>query len=617
MFRRNAELVPGPPAEGLRFVASTADAIDMGGWREALSHAPDAIDMSAARALMLNHDPNRIVGSLRACAVEDGARLCGGADLMPGSRMESGVTVADAVASGALRGISIGYTYDRADAAFDEKTRTVRVSKWRLLEVSLTPIPADPAASLRSRSLPFDLGKSMPTEATNPPTIDPREASKRIAAHAEACGLRASDYLHLDEPAAMAAIISAAGEKIRAAVPAPAAPVVAATIDYDEADKQVAAVTEALMVRCGVAPAKPGNPYAGRKLRQMSAIYAERIGIRSARDWNDKDQANFFLGYRDQIPSLRRDAANQTTASFTSFVFLDAINKVVAKGFEMAPRGLISASGAKIYGEQTVPDFKTYYLGGMAVGNLVETPENIAFPELTVTEGVYSSSAKMWGGTLSLTTQALINDDTSSFDRALRQAGAIAQKTIDRRLVQKFLRGTATTDASTWTNNTTSGCTPVFTTGDTLAAARANIGKANAALGVKIGLDGNPTANLARFLFAGPTSGLYLGGLLNQAAGQQVSNTGQFELVISPWLEATTITGYSTTSYYAVADPMLVDGLMLTKISGFESIQVQEFDSGAVGARKWKLWLPFEADLFHAANSAGTDIIYGAQQATT
>ncbi len=223
----------------------------------------------------------------------------------------------------------------------------------------------------------------------------------------------------------------------------------------------------------------------------------------------------------------------------------------------------------------------------------------------------------MWGGTLSLSLQALVNDDTGAFDSSLRRAGAIAQKSRERRLVQKFLRGVATTDASTWTSNTTSGCTPVYTTGDTIAAARANIGKANAALQQKIGLDANPTGNMAKFYLAGPTAGLYLAGLLNQASGQVVANSGMAELVVSPWLEATTITGYSTTSYYVIADPNLVTGLVLSELAGLNGPQVMEYDAGSTIARNWKIFDAFEADLFWAANSAGTSTIFGAQQATT
>jgi hypothetical protein len=89
------------------------------------------------------------------------------------------------------------------------------------------------------------------------------------------------------------------------------------------------------------------------------------------------------------------------------------------------------------------------------------------------------------------------------------------------------------------------------------------------------------------------------------------------ELVITPWLENSSLTGNSTTTYYVLADPMMVTTLMLSKVSGYENIQVQEYDAGAVGARKWKLWLPFECDLFWGANATPTNVIPGAQQATT
>ena len=169
---------------------------------------------------------------------------------------------------------------------------------------------------------------------------------------------------------------------------------------------------------------------------------------------------------------------------------------------------------------------------------------------------------------------------------------------------------------STWTGNTTAAPLTA-TTNDQVIAARANLAKVESALMQKLGLDGNPTGNMAAFYLAGPTAGLYLAGLLNQAPGQIVANSGQAELVVSPWLEAATITGYSTTSYYVVADPALVDGLILTELAGLNGPQVMEYDQGSTLARGWKIFDAFEADLFWAANAAGTNIIFGAQQATT
>jgi HK97 family phage prohead protease len=623
MFKRSARMDQMPADGKLPMVASTDAPMDMGGWREVLSHADGAVDYGAATALLLNHDPNRLVGPLRDCGTDAKSFRCA-AELLPNAKMESGVLVEDAIKSGALRGISVGYTYTQDNTSWDEKSRTLTVNKWRLLECSLTPIPMDSDSGLRcARAVPFDLDKQPPApvadnskerhmaEPVNPPAADAgaiRAEAQEVATLARSLNLDAAEYVTLSKVDAQAKMLEAVAKRSADAHKEPVAKV---QMLSEECDKHAAGIADAYQARCLGGKAKDGNPYAGRSLLEMAQRFARSQGFKTE-DWTRKDAAHFVLGEMSQVRGARD--ANIIVASFPNFVMADVITKIVARGFEAAADSGLS----RVYETQIVPDFKQFTIGGLGTGNLQETAENVAFPELAKSEGYFNAQVKMWGGTLSLSLQALINDDTASFDRSLRQAGAIAQKTIEKRVIQKFLRGTASTDASTWTNNTTSGCTPVFTTADTLAAARANIGKAKAALMQKIGLDGNPTGAMGRFILAPPTAGIYLGSLLGQAPGQTVANaSGQMELIVSPWLEASTVTGYSTTSYYVVADPMLVTGLVLSKISGYESIQVQEYDAGAVGARKWKMWLPFEADLVSMANSAGTTIIAAAQQATT
>jgi hypothetical protein len=245
----------------------------------------------------------------------------------------------------------------------------------------------------------------------------------------------------------------------------------------------------------------------------------------------------------------------------------------------------------------------------------------MTFPELDKAEGVYNSNAAMWGGTLSLSLQALVSDDTASFERLLRMAGPIADKTIDRRVFQKLLMGTSAAEAtSTWTNNTTSGGSLVYTTADLAAAARAKLGLVRAALINKVGKDGNPYGNAPRFLVVPVTREMEALGItggsgpaLQAGVAQQASS---LEVVASPWLEASALTGYSTTSYYLIADPGEVTALVLSKVRGFETVQVMPYDAGAVASFNWKLFLPFEADLVYDL-VAGTKYFPGAQQGTT
>ena len=629
----------------LSMLASTADAVDWAGWREVLMHAEGSIDATAARALLINHDPNQIAGRLTGNAIgEDGMSV--DAELMDDARMASGVRVIDAVESGALRGVSVGYTYNRADTVFDEETRTLTVNKWRLLETSLTPIPADARAHVRS--LPFGdqfTASAIPAAQTkevrvsepiqpNPqglPSALPinvaevsekaRESAiqefREIDALARSVGLDSSAFIGKSKADAQDAMLRAMAEKNKTPAPDQAAITV---MRVDQADKARDAFTGSVGHSAGFRDAKAnaGNPLVGRGMQDAIKGYARLMGI-DASDWSRKDVAMFAVGKPEMMDERHQRAANVTSTSFPNFVFLNAISKTVSKGFEMGAEGM---HFEKITRPNLVPDFRSFYVGGLSSGNLTKTLENVAFPELDKNENSYNDTVKMWGGTLSLTVQALTNDDTGAFMRMLGQAGAIANKTIDKRAFQRLLMGTSAAEAtSTWTSNTTSGGTLVYTTQDLMAAARAKLGLVRAAFMNKIGMDGNPLGNPPRYLIVPITREVEAQAIVGASGPGLAAGVPQSalstEVIASPWLELSSLTGYSTTSYYLMANPDHVTGLLLSKINGYESIQVQPYDAGAVAGMNFKLWMPFEVSLATAVNGAGTTIVPGAHQGTT
>jgi HK97 family phage prohead protease len=545
----------------IRLVASTSEPVSWGNWREALSHDEGAVDMSAARSLLVNHDPDQLAGGITGM-VCDGRQMTSEAEIDEDARMRSGVSVRKAVKKRQLNGVSIGYTYDRADTVFDEETRTLTVRKWRLLEISLTPIPADGRAQVRA--LPFEQAQKvtvtggdthsdstssntvtfspdatpaspqkeqrMSADTNKPNTQGPetapkideaarareiadlRQRAERAENEAKVRAVAAEHGLSVDgidfaamkgEADGLRMLMQRKAEK--EATPKPKQPVT--EIRVDAADKARDAMTGALMHAAGFRsekerPLQDANPLVGRGIQGMVLRYATMIG-ENTQDWDKTDVAWYALGKREMVKGLR--SANVTTGMFPNFVFLNAITKIVARGYEM---GAEMAQYRRIVSEQTVPDFKTFYIGALGVGNLTQTAENQVFPELDKSEGVYSNTAKMWGGTMALSFQAVVNDDTGSFNRNLAQAGAIADKTFDRRAFQKLLMGTSAAEAtSTWTSNTSSGCSPVWTTADTLAAARAKVNVGVIALMKKTGLDGNPIGTMAKYFIAGPTVG--------------------------------------------------------------------------------------------------------------
>ncbi|MFH1605171.1 MAG: HK97 family phage prohead protease, partial [Pseudomonadota bacterium] len=133
-----------------RLVAATDRACDVGPYDERLLCGAENVDHSAAHSLLLNHKSASLVGGIKSIQA-NGSDVTAEVTVDPDAKMETGVRVIDAVKRGYLRGVSIGYTYKWSDAKREGDQRvTVTVNKWSLREVTLTPIPADTAASVRA-----------------------------------------------------------------------------------------------------------------------------------------------------------------------------------------------------------------------------------------------------------------------------------------------------------------------------------------------------------------------------------------------------------------------------------------------------------------------------------
>lgn len=630
----------------IRMVASTSAPASFRDWEgnewfEVLDHKPESVDTSAARAFLLNHNADLILGPIRSIEF-DGSAAHVEAEILEGARLPSGVSAREAYRSGALRGVSISYVYSDKDVSYDQDTRTATVSKWRLLEVTATPIPRDTAGAMRSIPIGTTTMPDTPaaTPASTPAASDEGVRAATIAMArditqlAESHRLPASDFLHHRSVGeASTAMLAAIARRDAANGGTPGQPVRPHIQVGEEAAEKIAKrAAGAVLHLAGIRDSNPEmarwsdtNPNRGpgvnlkdmqenNTLRGMTMLdifraTAEDLGMRSM---SRHDIAAFALGKLDA--SRFRDAANVGTGFGPNFIFANIIKKAVAVGFTMNPRGI---AYERLVSRNYVPDYKPFAIGGLGVGNLTQTAENVAFPEMDKAEAAYNSAVKMWGGTITLTQQALVSDDTGRFTEALRQTGMYAKKTIDKRVFQVLLRGTSTSDnTSTWTNNTTAGSIQ-YTTVDGAYGARKLLGGVRAGFRNKIGLDGNPLNNSGSFLVVSATSEQNARGIVGSVApGQQTNQSSDLEVISTAWLEAASLTGYSTTSYYLVEDPNMATGLVLSTIAGIEEPITEQYDPGAVAALKWKVYLPFQVDLFTATKSDGTIIVPGVHQGT-
>ncbi len=615
VYYRHYQLCDVGGSKRQSLVASTDDAVDMGGFREILSHKKGAIDWSAARALLFNHNPDYILGTVSDIRIE-GNQLMADFDMMDGAKLPSDVRADKAVESGALRGVSIGYTYTHNDVEYNEERSELRVSKWRLLEITLTPIPADPAAGVRSRPVgnqqpetpaPQERSVIMSDDTNNVPdqpgpdsaAIETAKREAREAAKAEAReiailgrthGVAPDELLDLGLQGAKDKVLKIVAERAKA--PAPAQ--VPTQVTADEADKYLEAAEEGLM----------------RGSMGIQGIF-RRWGRYSGRD-DVMDMDNMQLGTEMQrsIAMGTRDAGNKSVAGFSNLL-ANVQNKMVVKGFdsfEGATWGLFTET-------VEVPDFKQVTHTGLASGRLIETPENVAFPELSQADGVYNSQLGLWGCTVSLSYQALVNDDLGEFMKQLRRAGAIAAQTIDRETYKVLLNADYTNDVTASAALGTAG----------------NIDKVRADFREKLGpADGGDGAgvkmgNVPRYLLVdasnrynadiatGQLYGVQTGG--NAMAGSNAAR--QIQVIESVYIGDTTLFGSAaTTDYYMLGNPMAVDTLCVTMLRGVRQPVVQMYDAGAVAAEKYKVMLPFDVTQASHTDSAGNLRQTGVQKAT-
>jgi HK97 family phage prohead protease len=572
----------------IRLVCSTDAPVSMGGFREILVHAPGSVDAKACASLLLNHNPDQIIGGVRSFDV-NGGNGSAVVVIAESAKTASGTSVRELVKTGALRGVSIGYTWDQADASYDEETRTATIAKWQLREITLTPTPADTRAHV-VRSLPDVFCKTDTTKVCGSiqraaPAAKQKEANmadekkpqentpdaapvkvenegsraleraadvKRIVEVAESHGLRAAKYLELPYAKALESMLADKAVAEKTDVRAEKAPVV--EVGADQSDKLNSESVEALA--------------SGRSWLDVARRHAGGSGFK-AQDMNKADLAAYILGREVPGMSKRSGPANVTSSMFNTVVLANYMDKEVMNGFN----GFASSVTYPIWTRRrSVQDFKTFASGALDSGNLVSTAENLSFPELTKAEGSFTGALGLYGATISLSYQAIVNDDLGEFMNMLNRAGAIAQRTIDK-AVYTLLNG------ATWTNNTTS-VTGLATAGD--------LDTVRAAFDTKTGPAGEVLGNHPKYLLVPSclrTAALQATTQV-QAAPAAVTNTDLVPVVTPHLTQAGTA---SQSVFYLAGDPRLVDTVVVAFLSGAETPQIIEYDAGAVAARKWKI----------------------------
>ena len=449
----------------------TAEAVDMS--RLASGAAP-VLDSHSAYGL------NSQIGVVVSAQVREGQ---GVATLQLSEREELAGIVRD-IQSGVIRNISVGYNvqrYEIISAANRTDGGTVplyRAVAWQPAELSFVPIPADPQSTTRAapeHGTPclFVPAETTPAEAvrataqptaprTNmPQTIDAGVADTTSATPAQPADTGATQQRSAPELASAAADITELC--VRHGVSQLAAGMIrsgntldqarAAVLDHlarsdahagghrnvsrvdtvrDEMQTRMAGIEQAILHRIAPSTTLDDN---GRSYRGMSLL---EIGRAFLEGHGQQTRGLDRITLAGRILHFRGGAGMHTSSDFAS-LFANVANKRLRGAYDENP-GTYAMWARR---GPNAPDFKNISVVQLSgAPALLQTNEHGEFKYGMMKDAGETYAVLTYGRIVSLTRQAIINDDLRAFDR-LTTAFGFASRRLENRMVYSQLTANA------------------------------------------------------------------------------------------------------------------------------------------------------------------------------
>jgi HK97 family phage prohead protease len=582
----------GTPSNIFDLSASSEFPVNRGRYTEILDHGPNSM-RSTASSLLFNHNPDYLMGAVRSLASSGKRTSQASVEILPGATLPSGVSALDAVRSGALKGVSIGYrinAHTRSEAK--DGTITIRATDWTISEISLTPIPADPTVGLGRSSDPDGVAFAALFDSEQPkkdraqmadpiipalapvavPITDFRAEAKTIATQAEALGLRSADFVGLPAHEAQTAMLNAVAASRKAdPVMKPSAIV---TADSDEK-----------MVRHCLDLVKDGEfkravnifnqRNGGQALEGEALVNAVSRGFSPGRDSGLFDMGavkrSMKAGkWNDQLDADAVRAA-LVSSSFTMIAGL-ASAKLAFDGFSS-----YQPWSDAVIDRMTTGDFKAARTASMQLSDFSSPAEGSAFSDMTVGDAGGTNSLTMRGSGIELTKQAIYNDETGTFLRTIFKVGYMGAQHQDKLVA-------TTVEASVFTAATAAN-----------AFSQANMKTSWSNMMAVTGPSGEKPGYIPRKILV-PTA-LYLtaveattvvgGSTIASPLAKDVALGNKFALEVVHGLHLS-----SATNWYMLADNVMNPAWTFLTHSEYPIPQIFEVDSGLVASRKFRVEYP-------------------------
>ena len=588
------------------------------------------------------------IGVVLRASVENGE---GRATLKLSDREELAGLVRD-IESGIVRNISVGYNVQRyeivaaANRTDGGNVPLYRAVAWQPAEVSFVPIPADagsgtradpahgtpclfvsapasaaPAAdatrapaqptTTRTSSMDETLQNGGATAEAAAPAANPAQAqrSETQAAQAAQAAQSAADITELcvrhGVPQLAAGLIRSGNglDAARAAVLSELAVRDAAAGGHrnvgashvqtvsDEMATRMAGIEQAILHR--IAPSAQlddnGRQFRGMSLLEIGRAFLEAHG-QNTRGMDRVSLAGRILHFRS--------GGMHTTSDFSS-LFANVAGKRLRAAYDENP-GTYSLWARR---GPNAPDFKNMSVVQLSgAPDLLQTNEHGEFKYGTLKDGAETYAVITYGRIVSLTRQAIINDDLRAFDRLVSAFGFAARRLENRTVYSQLTANANLADGGALFNSTaitTSGGHANLASGAGSALQFSSLTTARAAMRVQKGLAGEEL-NLA-------PSYLIVPAALEQTAYQltssqyvpaQQSNVNEFRTggrtALTPIVEPV-LDGASATAWYLAAASSQVDTVEYCYLDGAEGPVIESEPGFEVDGISYKCRLDFGA----------------------
>ncbi|MEN9438319.1 MAG: hypothetical protein RIR09_2974 [Pseudomonadota bacterium] len=438
---------------------------------EELVVSPEAVDMArmnAGASVLNTHGQYRledVIGVVERAWI---AGTEGRATVRLSERPELAGVVAD-IQSGVIRHISAGYSIQSMEmvppeARTDgERSRWLyRATRWQPAEISFVPVPADAGSGTRSQPtqggepcvfttraiVPPNQETSMPQGTENGGTTAPEQTTAPAAAPAApAADTRAADIADL---CARHGVPQLAATMIRSGTTvADAGLAVLAELAHrdaasgghrnvarietvqDEMTVRMAGIEQAILHRVAANTKLDdnGRQYRGLSLIEMGRDFLEAHG-QNTRGLDRMTLASRMLNFR---------AAGPMGTSDFSTLFANVANKRLRSAYDE------NAGTYSLWARRApnAPDFKNMSVVQLAgAPDLLKTNEAGEFKYGAMTDGGETYAMLTYGRIVSLTRQAIVNDDLRAFERMVSAFGFAARR-LENRTVYSQLTANA------------------------------------------------------------------------------------------------------------------------------------------------------------------------------